>query len=165
MVVSNRHFLFQGSIFAILVSGRVIIVTRRFWCLSIPSKPFANKNLKIRFILKKICANVTVSWGWIAILKSKPTQKNMDTYFDNYNTIPFRRDCTAFVLRCVFHLVSNTSLMGANYSYQKRRPCLEGIEAGKLSGCNKKKISGLWRILSVPEFFVYRYIPDCKEDL
>ena len=36
-------------------------------------------------------------------------------------------------------LASNTSLMGANYTYQERRHCLEWIEAGKLSGCNKKE--------------------------
>ena len=89
-------------------------MTRRFWCLSIPSKPSANKNLKI-------CANVTVWGGWVAILQSKPTEKYMDTYFDNYNTIPFRRDCTAFVLRRVFHMVGFKHFLNGSELYLPKK--------------------------------------------
>lgn len=114
-----------------LVSGRVILVTRSFWCLSIPSRPSPNKNLNTRFIVKKICANVTVWWGWIAILQSKPTLKNHGYILRilEHNSLLKRLHCIC-VASC-FHLVGFKHFLNGSELYLPGKAPLFGMDRSR----------------------------------
>ena len=117
-----------------------------FVCLSTASRPSKSSNLQdSKLIEKKIRLEISLQEGDLDCnppIQNQLIQKKVDTFIENYNIVtPFEEIALHSVVSCFSSKVGFKEfqkIKGIFFKTQKRRQCLEGMEAGKLSRCKKK---------------------------